>query len=303
MDEALVSLAGLSVGDAFGERFFMPHDALRQAIADRTVPAAPWRYTDDTEMTLCLVEVLRDHGAVDTDALAARFVARYDPMRSYGPGAKRLLERLRAGDDWRQAGRELFRGVGSFGNGAAMRTAPLGAYFAGDDARCRHEAEQSALVTHAHPDGVAGAIAVAAAASFATTTHEQPFDSVAFMAHVLAETPASMVRDGIEEARQTLGEHSVAFAAQRLGNGSGVTAADTVPLCMWLVCQQPDDFHEALWTTVSALGDRDTTCAIVGGVLACRVGLGGIPQFMRDAREPLPPGFAPPEVDFVAPPA
>jgi ADP-ribosylglycohydrolase len=103
-----------------------------------------------------------------------------------------------------------------------------------------------------------------------------------------------MVHDGVEESRQTLGEHNVAFAAERLGNGSGVTAADTVPLCMWLVCQHPDDFHEALWTTVSALGDRDTTCAIVGGVLACRVGLAGIPPFMLDAREPLPPGFAPP---------
>ena len=66
-----------------------------------------------------------------------------------------------------------------------------------------------------------------------------------------------------------------------------------MPLCTWLVCQHPDDFLEAMWATVSALGDRDTTCAIVGGVLACRVGQGGIPAFMRNAREPLPHGFEP----------
>ena len=291
-ERALVSLTGLSVGDAFGERFFLPHDALRVAIEARTPPPGPWRYTDDTEMTLSVVELLREQGTIDGDALARRLVGRFDPMRGYGPGAKRLLDKLRAGDAWQVACREVFRGVGSFGNGAAARVAPLGAFFAGDDARCRREAEQSALVTHAHPEGVAGAIAVAAAASFAQQTREQPFDPQAFMAHVLANTPASLVRDGIEEARQTLGEGSVGLAAQRLGNGSGVTAADTVPLCVWLLYQRPDDFLETLWLTVSALGDRDTTCAIVGGVLACRVGVEGIPAFMRAAREPLPPGFA-----------
>ena len=269
----------------------MPHDVLRRAIESRAWPPGPWRYTDDTEMALSVVEVLRDCGHVDQDALVARFVTRYDPMRAYGPGAKRLLEQIQGGADWREARKALYRGVGSFGNGASMRVAPLGAFFADDLARCRHEAEQSALVTHTHPEGVAGAIAVAAAASFASLTRDQGFDAAAFMAHVLAVTPSSMVRDGIEEGRQTLGEGSVALAAERLGNGSGVTAADTVPLCMWLVCQRPDDFQEALWLTVSALGDRDTTCAIVGGVLACRVGLEGIPASMCAAREPLPPGF------------
>ena len=78
------------------------------------------------------------------------------------------------------------------------------------------------------------------------------------------------------------------------GNGSGITAGDTVPLCCWLVCRHPDDFQEAMWETVSALGDRDTTCAIVGGILACRVGVAGIPASMRAAREPLPEGFEAP---------
>ena len=91
LERALVSLLGLSVGDAFGERFFMPHGALHTAIDERTVPASPWRYTDDTQMALSLVEVLREHGTIDQDALAKSFVQRFDPMRGYGPGAQRLL--------------------------------------------------------------------------------------------------------------------------------------------------------------------------------------------------------------------
>ena len=44
---------------------------------------------------------------------------------------------------------------------------------------------------------------------------------------------------------------------------------------------------EALWHTVAGLGDRDTTCAIVGGIVGARVGVEGIPIEWRDKRESL----------------
>ena len=53
------------------------------------------------------------------------------------------------------------------GNGGAMRAAPLGAYFADDLVLCADAARNSALVTHTHPEGVAGTIAVAMAAAMA----------------------------------------------------------------------------------------------------------------------------------------
>jgi len=61
-----------------------------------------------------------------------------------------------------------------------------------------------------------------------------------------------------------------------------------VPLCFWVAARKSEDFAEALWETVSALGDRDTTCAIVGGILAARTGVEGIPRPWLEAREPLP---------------
>ncbi|WP_375756947.1 ADP-ribosylglycohydrolase family protein [Corallococcus exercitus] len=54
---ALVSLDGVSVGDAFGERFFGPHERVQPWVEQRMLPRAPWTYTDDTEMTLSLVQV------------------------------------------------------------------------------------------------------------------------------------------------------------------------------------------------------------------------------------------------------
>jgi len=42
-----------------------------------------------------------------------------------------------------------------------------------------------------------------------------------------------------------------------------------------------------MWTTVSGLGDRDTTCAIVGGIVASAVGHDAIPADWLAAREQL----------------
>jgi len=52
-------------------------------------------------------------------------------------------------------------------NGAAMRVAPASAWFADDREAAVRAAIASAAVTHAHPEGQAGAAAVAAAAVYA----------------------------------------------------------------------------------------------------------------------------------------
>ncbi len=57
MERAMLSLEGLSVGDAFGQRFFFA-PSVESLIGQRAFPQPPWPYTDDTEMALAIVEVL-----------------------------------------------------------------------------------------------------------------------------------------------------------------------------------------------------------------------------------------------------
>ncbi|WP_281199703.1 ADP-ribosylglycohydrolase family protein [Lentzea jiangxiensis] len=71
-------------------------------------------------------------------------------------------------------------------------------------------------------------------------------------------------------------------AAHVLGNGSRVTAQDTVPFALWVASRHLDDYRAAITTCVEAGGDIDTTAAIVGGVVT------GPPEEWRQAREPLP---------------
>ena len=77
-------------------------------------------------------------------------------------------------------------------------------------------------------------------------------------------------------------------AAASLGNGRYISAPDTVPFCLWIAAKHLDDFETAFWDTACVGGDIDTTCAIVGGIVASRVGLAGIPAAWLKRCEALP---------------
>ncbi|HEX8036361.1 MAG TPA: ADP-ribosylglycohydrolase family protein [Ktedonobacterales bacterium] len=290
MARALVSLEGLSVGDGFGERFFVHPDIARMLIDERALPGSPWRFTDDTQMTLSIVQVLNGLGVIDQAQLARSFARHYDGSRGYGPAMHQLLRHNRCGGDWAEAAGSLFAGQGSYGNGAAMRVAPLGAYFADDLDVAVTEARKSASVTHTHAEAVAGAIAVAVAAAYACRLRESGTHSevARFLDFVLPHVPESQVRSRIIRARELRDEIAVEHAAATLGNGEQISAQDTVPFTLWCAAHYLENFEEALWATVRGLGDRDTTCAIVGGIVACYTGIEGIPREWIAAREPLP---------------
>ncbi len=308
LERAKKSLQGLAVGDAFGETFFMswemavryqesgklagpPYDFtddfIQQIVDLREIQPGPWRWTDDTALAIEIVECLVADGGINADELARRFSLRYraEPNRGYGGAMHSLLPQLMF-EPWHKAAPALFEGTGSFGNGAAMRVAPLGAFFANDLEACIENAARSAVVTHAHPEGVAGAIAVAVAAAHATRLGTQTPHGAEFLDLILPSIPDSEVKKRTLEARDiheaTTGEE----AALDLGSGMAVSAQDTVPFVLWCAAQHPDNYEEALWLTVSGLGDRDTTCAMVGGIVA-NSSQKPIPQIWQSNTEPL----------------
>lgn len=222
---------------------------------------------------------------IDQDALAASFAIRHDFDRGYGPATNRLLRLVRAGGDWRSLAAGLFDGCGSWGNGAAMRVAPLGAFFAGNPAEGARQAALSARVTHTHPEAIAGAVAVAVAAAHAASG---PLPPGPFIDRVLEHVPAGKVRDGIAEARRMLTVTDPETAAYFLGNGRQVAAHDTVPFTIWAAARHLTDYQQAIWATAAAGGDVDTTCAIVGGITAAGLDPGRLPRSWLRATEPLP---------------
>jgi ADP-ribosylglycohydrolase len=182
-----------------------------------------------------------------------------------------------------------FHGQGSMGNGGAMRVGPVGAYFADDLDAVVANARASAEVTHAHPDGQAGAIAtaVAVAQAWRSRGSEDADARRRLIETALEHTPRGQTRAGLEHALDIDLDYQVATASAALGNGSRVISWDTVPFSLWCAAKHLRNYEESLWATVSALGDRDTTCAIVGSIVAVAVGPDGVPREWRDAREAL----------------
>jgi ADP-ribosylglycohydrolase len=203
LTRAIHSLHGLSCGDAFGERFFLHPEVAQSLIGQRAIPSPPWHYTDDTVMAVAITETLEEFGEIHQHSLAANFGRRYiaDPQRGYGAGMHTLLPELaRTPSPWKEMAPALFRGGGSYGNGAAMRVAPLGAYFADDLATLTAQAELSALITHSHAEGIAGAVAIALATGLAWRHKDSQVPPRDFLQEIGDLTPESEVRRGIVRA-------------------------------------------------------------------------------------------------------
>jgi ADP-ribosylglycohydrolase len=279
---AYASLIGLSVGDAFGAQILLPAD--HPSITQRRLPSPPWSWTDDTQMACSVYQVLTEQqGQIDQDRLAELFAANFDQDRGYGSGAARMLTRIANREPWQTVTRDSFGGSGSWGNGGAMRAAPIGAWHRHDLQATMTQAARSAEITHSHPEGIAGAQAAALATAFATA----PLTGAEILHHTATMLTGTKIADGITTALSLL-HATPPDAATALGTGSAQAAHDTVPLALWIAATNLDNFENALWTVAHVATDVDTVAAIVGGILAARLGINAIPEPWRHATEPLP---------------
>ncbi|MFE2301136.1 ADP-ribosylglycohydrolase family protein [Streptomyces sp. NPDC059445] len=292
---ALDSLQGLAFGDAFGDRWFriLRQDGTAALEARTPPPESLWQWSDDTAQAIVLVrELAAGDGTLDQDRLALSLAAAYaeDTHRGYGASMHDVLRRIGAGEPWRDVVAGQFGGQGSWGNGAAMRAAPLGAWHAVDLDVVAEQAARQSEVSHHHPEAITAGVAVALAAALATRSRGGPAPTRPdFLRAVAERLPDSDVRSGVRIAARMPEHTSVRHAAEVLGSGYRMSGPDTVPYALWCAAGHLDDLHEGLWLTVAGRGDIDTTCAVAGGVIAARTGVAALPAAWHAAREPLPP--------------
>ena len=287
---AKISLAGLNVGDCFGESFFMDSAIASNLIAQHSILEKQWFWTDDSLMGFSVFNILKNFGEIEQFALAQSFADRYDISRGYGSGMHQLMRKFRTGEFWHEAASSLFEGQGSWGNGSAMRVAPIGAYFADDLKRVCAEAEKCAVVTHTHEEAIVGAqaVALAAALAFQFKQNNQRPSRPEFIEEILPFLAPSETTSKIRRAKDLNLDISTQHAADILGNGIQISCPDTVPFCLFCAGEFLADYEQAMWQTVSALGDRDTTCAIVGGIVVMFAGEESIPETWNKKREAVP---------------
>ncbi len=264
-DRIIGSVLGLALGDAFGA----PYEG---GILERAVWAVLGnkngrrRWTDDTQMTINVIESLVARGGVDPDDLGRRFAQSYKWTRGYGPGAAKVLKRIRRGQHWEAASRAVFR-EGSFGNGGAMRAPAVGLFYAaGNEDDLAKAASASARVTHAHPLGREGAVVIALATALAY--NDAP--SLEIIDRIRPYVGATDFSRKLSRAKSWLRkERRASPRTVRAELGNGIAAADSCVTAVYIALSFRDDsFGELLDFAIDLRGDVDTiaamSCAIWG---------------------------------------
>jgi len=160
-------LVELAIGDAYGAAFEFVDARLTldHELGDYAWhpwhDIAPGRYTDDTQMSIAIAELVVSGAPFTPRNVADVFVSAFkrDPRPGYAPGFYAFLQSVHDGAAFLARIRPE-----SDKNGAAMRAVPLGVY--PDLGLVIERTALQARLTHDTPEGTRAALAVALAAHF-----------------------------------------------------------------------------------------------------------------------------------------
>ena len=219
-------MKGAVAGDIIGSIYE------RKPIKTKAFPLFDRRctYTDDTVLTVAIAEAILT-GRSYRDAVLA-FGRRY-PLAGYGGTFIGWLQQTEP------------QPYNSWGNGSAMRVSPIGVAFSTVEA-VLHEAEQSAVISHDHPEGVKGAQATALAVFLARQGEDK--ESIR----------AEIVRRFGYDLSQTVAEIRPDYRFD-------VSCQGTVPAAL-IAFLDSDSYEDTVRNAISLGGDSDTLACIAGGV-------------------------------------
>jgi poly(ADP-ribose) glycohydrolase ARH3 len=279
------ALIGTAVGDSLGALF----EGRRQVklgeievVAERQEVLT---YTDDTHMMLGVTESLIKSGDFDGEDMAQTFVRNYElePWRGYGPGPPRLFRLIKAGASWDEVAQRLYH-TGSYGNGAAMRIAPIGVFYHNNLIKLREVAYKSSQITHAHRLGKEGAALQAYAIAQAVSLGQQEaLEQASFLAKLISYTSEETYREKLNRIGALLACQDRGRVITELGNG--VEAFNSVPTAIYCFLSHPRSFAQAVLYAISLGGDTDTIAAMTGAISGAYLGLDSIPSRWKDKLE------------------
>lgn len=267
-------LLGQAVADSLGATFEgQETEWLRGRFAGKEqmveYSAAGFRnYTDDTEMALALASQLACRADIDPQELMQGFVQEYTPWRGYGRGTRVLIEAFGREADYEHLVEHLFPG-GSWGNGAAMRAAPIGLRFARNHDLLWEQARLSAWPTHRNILGIEGAQLIAFTTALAVSDLE--INPQQLMQTLLPRVTTAVFGKQLS----LLGNLTDESELSQFGNGIG--AHESVVTAIGCFALHPDSFEDAVALAIWQGGDTDTIAAMTGALVGARLGAEQIP--------------------------
>ena len=203
------------------------------------------RFTDDSVLTCAVAKAILDGGTREDYLTSIRAIGRMYPDCGYGGHFI----------DWLNG--DSTEPYNSWGNGSAMRVSPvIWAYDSLDEVLSA--AKASAEITHNHPDGIAGAQAIAAAGLLARTGHTKG----EIKSYISSQFGYNLDRT-LDEIRPVY--------------GFDVSCPGSVPEAI-IAFLESTDFESAIRGAVSIGGDSDTIATMTGALAEAAY---GVPYIIR----------------------
>ncbi|KAA0192385.1 hypothetical protein HAZT_HAZT002414 [Hyalella azteca] len=303
-------MLGALAGDCLGAPFEMDSSVALSVLNNYINKLADPKVRDDTAMTQSVAQSLIDEKSFSEVDMAKKFVRAYykEPRRGYGANIVNVFAALKATnfkDVWAPAALQ-FDGSGSYGNGGAMRVAPVALFTAAASTEeAINMARDSALITHSHAQGYNGAILQCLAVRNALLSPSSSLNPQEYVEGLISTL--SKMRNPREED-QDEGEGHGGFVdslhvlqellgrsdqvtreevVERLGND--VSAINSVPTAIYafLRALQPiqgiesdSEFLRSIVYAISLGGDTDTIASMAGAIAGAYHGSQGVPEFL-----------------------
>lgn len=278
LDAFLGGLLGAAVGDALGQPFkgWSAGRIDRETIdLDRALGRGRAAASEDTALTIVVARWLLEDEALEARTLARRIADAYDADLGHGRATTEFMRRLRDGENWETASSHCFA-RGSFGNGAAARVAPVALRYHRDRRTMEHVAETSALVTHVHPLGIAGAIEQARQIVIALEHRGVALDPVALAVELRSTSGSQEFRQKLRAVEDCVARRAgIRRVRERLG--CNATALGSVPTALYCFLAHPASFEEAIAAAVALGGETDSIASMTGAIAGVYHGLRGVP--------------------------
>lgn len=317
------TLVGALVGDCLGSNYEGVSSTLPWGeVTDYTLERIkdekePIHYTDDTAMTRAICKSLTEEKKYDNRSMAKAFVQEFfkEPGRGYGAAVGTVFKRLRDTnpEDVTLPARSQFDGQGSYGNGAAMRISPV-ALYSRSSSEVQKNAQENALITHAHINGVNGAVLQAEAVFKALPLEPPNLNTYKFIDDLL-EVAKKLEEEYKESSKEKEdGGHISTSSPQKkpfsyfkklkemkeLLNkgetlepetvvetfGNGIRAEEAVPAAIFSFLHKGrESFQESVNYAISLGGDTDTIASMAGAISGAYWGVNEIPELWKSKCE------------------
>jgi len=277
-------MIGSAIGDVVGAPFegenLIDKYVLQDYFATLNKPPRKkiFYYTDDTAMTRSVAQSLIHSNGFNEVDMAKKFVKEYfkEPHRGYGGNVVNVFKELKESrfvDVYAPASTQ-FNGSGSYGNGGAMRVAPV-ALFYKNVTEMMEVAKKSALITHSNPLGCNGTV-LQCLAVYRALHHDKtsPLQSTTFVDNLIKDIETVDENSEYESALIKVKDLEIDNVSKKsvvskLGND--ISAYKSVPTAIYCFLRETT-FEDTLHYAISLGGDTDTIASMAGAIAGAYYG-------------------------------